>query len=189
MSHQDTAGNINAASIVASSSLSVTARGLVLSVHEFQAPTKSMESQDDEGEVRLGHRDRDSQNRGRTLTRTDLARAVVNWRNTVSLSDAKFLVDGVIEEVISALAEGHALRLRNFGSFLVRAKSARPGRDLRTGEVVPIAARKVAIFRASPKMRAAVNGEAPRQAPERRGEGPLATDKSRATGEVPSVRR
>ena len=172
MSHHDIARNISAASITTPLIRSLTAAGVVLSVHDSEAPVRPMGSQDNGCESPFDHHERDPKNRGRTLTRTGLARAVVNRQN-VSLSDARSLVDSIFEEIISALAEGQTLRLRNFGSFMGRTKTARPGRNPRTGAVHPITPRKVVTFRPSPKMRAAVNGEAHRLAPARRGDAPL----------------
>jgi len=172
MSHQKTARNISAASISTSVTHSVNAAGVVLSVHDSEAPARPMGSQDNGCESPLDHHERGAKNRRRSLTRTGLARAVVNRQN-VSLGDARSLVDSIFEEIISALAEGQTLRLRNFGSFMVRTKTARLGRNPRTGAVHPITPRKVVTFRPSPKMRAAVNGEAPWLAPEQRGDAPL----------------
>ena len=108
------------------------------------------------------HGSRDSR---RTLTRQALVSAIVDRCAGFSRSHAKWLLDAVIEEMIRALAFGKPLRFRNFGTFVIRAKSARPGRNPRTGANVPISARKVVVFRAAAHLKAAVNSPAPIKAP------------------------
>lgn len=137
------------------------------------APASLARLQDDQRRGRPDHHERVDEAGGRTLTRIGLARAIVSACDIFSLNDAKFMVDGVIEEVISALARGENVRLRNFGAFSVRLKAARPGRNPRTGTVVPISARKVVTFRASPNLRAVVNATEQQKILERRGDAPL----------------
>jgi integration host factor subunit alpha len=95
------------------------------------------------------------------LTRLDIALAVSDRCEGLSRRECKRLVDSVIEEMGSALIHGEILKLHDFGSFTVREKQQRTGRNPRTGAKVPIEARKVVAFRASPNMRALVNGDAP----------------------------
>ncbi len=95
-----------------------------------------------------------------TLTRQDIAQAVSFICRGLSQREAKRLVDGVIEEMTAALSRGETLKLHEFGSFLVRTKGERSGRNPRTGARVPIEPRKVVVFKASPNMKAAINGDA-----------------------------
>jgi integration host factor subunit alpha len=106
-----------------------------------------------------------------TLTRQDIALAIYERCEGLSRREAKRLVDSVIEEFVSTLARGETLKLHDFGSFVVRAKSQRAGRNPRTGETVPIQSRRVVVFKASPNMKATVNGESAEKdgaAPQRR---------------------
>ena len=95
------------------------------------------------------------------LTRQDIALAIANKCENVSKREAKRLVDGVIDEIVNTLTRGENLKLHDFGSFIVRSKGERAGRNPRTGAKVPIEPRQVVIFKASPNMKAVVNGEAP----------------------------
>jgi integration host factor subunit alpha len=102
------------------------------------------------------HRERGPQG---TLTRRDIALAIANQCENISKREAKRLVDGVIDEIVSTLTSGESLKLHDFGSFVVRGKAERAGRNPRTGERVPIEPRKVVVFKASPNMKAVVNGD------------------------------
>jgi integration host factor subunit alpha len=96
-----------------------------------------------------------------TLTRQDIALAIFDRVAGLSRREAKRLTDCVIDEMVSTLVSGETLKLHDFGSFLVREKHERSGRNPRTGAPVPIDARRVVVFKASPNMRAAVNGGPP----------------------------
>lgn len=100
-----------------------------------------------------------------TLTRQDIAFAIFERIPGVSRREAKRLTDCVIDEMVETLVSGETLKLHDFGSFVVRDKHERSGRNPRTGAPVPIEARRVVVFKASPNMRAAINGEvaAPRR--------------------------
>ena len=95
------------------------------------------------------------------LTRQDIALAVYDRCGGLSRRECKRLVDFVIEEMASTMIHGETLKLHDFGSFIVREKQQRTGRNPRTGAKVPIERRKVVVFKASPNMKAAVNGDAP----------------------------
>lgn len=96
-----------------------------------------------------------------TLTRQDIALAVFGRCEGLSRRECKRLVDLVIEQMSSTLIQGETLKLHDFGSFTVREKHPRIGRNPRTGAKVPIERRKVVVFKASPNLRSVVNGEAP----------------------------
>jgi integration host factor subunit alpha len=64
-------------------------------------------------------------------------------------SDAHALVDAFFELIMQALENGEAVRLSGYGCFQLRDKCARPGRNIKTGAAIPIAARRVVLFRAS----------------------------------------
>ena len=94
------------------------------------------------------------------LTRQDIALAIAIQCEDVSKREAKRLVDSVIDEIVTTLTRGENLKLHDFGSFIVRGKGERAGRNPRTGAKVPIEPRQVVIFKASPNMKAVVNGDA-----------------------------
>lgn len=109
-----------------------------------------------------------------TLTRQDIALAIHRRIEGMSCREAKRLTDLVIEEMAATLASGESLKLHDFGSFLVRIKRERAGRNPRTGEPVPIEARRVITFKASPNMKAAINGKAPPTKQKKRARGRVA---------------
>ena len=91
-----------------------------------------------------------------TVTRASLTEAV--WREVgLSREESERFVEAVIGEIAGALAAGEKLAIANFGRFAVHAKGARPGRNPKTGEPVPIAARRVVAFRASRKLKEGVD--------------------------------
>jgi integration host factor subunit alpha len=94
------------------------------------------------------------------LTRQNIAFAIANKCANVSKREAKRLVDSVINEIVKTLTRGENLKLHDFGSFIVRRKGERAGRNPRTGAKVPIGPRQVVTFKASPNMRAVINGDA-----------------------------
>jgi integration host factor subunit alpha len=113
-----------------------------------------------------------------TLTRQDIALAIHRRIEGMSCREAKRLTDLVIEEMAATLASGESLKLHDFGSFLVRIKRERAGRNPRTGEPVPIEARRVITFKASPNMKAAINGNIPLTKVKKRARGRLARQRS-----------
>ena len=77
--------------------------------------------------------------------------------DTVGLTckDCKALVESLFNTIRSTLAAGEDVKLSGFGNFTLRDKRPRPGRNPKTGEMVPIAARRVVTFRASQKVKEA----------------------------------
>ncbi|MCG8434324.1 MAG: integration host factor subunit alpha [Gammaproteobacteria bacterium] len=74
--------------------------------------------------------------------------------------EAKELVDLFFEEVRGALANGQQIKLSGFGNFDLRDKNQRPGRNPKTGEEIPITARRVVTFRPGQKLKARVEAYA-----------------------------
>ena len=70
--------------------------------------------------------------------------------------DAKEIVEAFFEEIRLSLERNESVRLSGFGNFELRDKDERPGRNPKTGEVVPVSARRVVTFRASRRLRARV---------------------------------
>jgi integration host factor subunit alpha len=95
----------------------------------------------------------------RTLTRADLTEAVFNAVG-LSRNDSAQMVEDILEEMCAALTRGETVKLSSFGTFQVRHKSERIGRNPKTGEEVPIAPRRVLVFRPSHVLKAQINGGA-----------------------------
>lgn len=85
---------------------------------------------------------------GKTLTRADLSEAVFR-KIGLSRTESAALVEMVLEEVCDTIASGEPVKISSFGSFLVRGKNERVGRNPKTGEEVPISPRKVTVFKPS----------------------------------------
>ena len=83
-----------------------------------------------------------------TLTRLDLSEAVFQEVG-LSRNDSSQLVESVLAHMSDALAKGEQVKISSFGTFSVREKSARVGRNPKTGEEVPIKPRRVLTFRPS----------------------------------------
>lgn len=93
---------------------------------------------------------------GRTLTRADLANSA-HERTGVPRAVAAEVLDQAIEEIVEALERGERVRLSSFGTFEVRRKNERVGRNPKTGEEVPIEARAVVTFRPSDVLKRYMN--------------------------------
>jgi integration host factor subunit alpha len=101
-----------------------------------------------------------------TLTKAELAERLFE-RIGLTKRECKALVDAFFDVLAQRLIAGEDVRISGFGQFLVRNKPPRPGRNPRTGQVVPIAARRVVTFHASPKLKAALQaGDANANAPD-----------------------
>jgi integration host factor subunit alpha len=85
---------------------------------------------------------------GQTITRADLSEAVYQEVG-LSRSESAELLEAVLGEIIQALAKGDTVKLSSFGTFSIRRKGRRIGRNPKTGEEVPIFPRKVLVFRPS----------------------------------------
>lgn len=88
----------------------------------------------------------------KTLTRMDLSEAVFREVG-LSRNESSQLVERVLEMMSDALVEGEQVKISSFGTFSVRAKTARVGRNPKTGEEVPISPRRVLTFRPSHLMK------------------------------------
>ena len=94
----------------------------------------------------------------RTVTRADLAEAVYQ-RVGLSRTESAELVEMVLSEMADALSRGEIVKLSSFGSFLVRSKGERVGRNPKTGVEVPITPRRVMVFKPSNILKSRVNGQ------------------------------
>jgi len=94
----------------------------------------------------------------RTITRAQLSEAVYQEVG-LSRNESADLLESVLSIVSGALAEGETVKISSFGSFSVRQKGQRIGRNPKTGEEVPILPRKVLVFRPSQVMKARINAK------------------------------
>ena len=92
----------------------------------------------------------------KTTTRSTLSEAV--FKNVgLSRNESANLVDSVFSEILMSLIKGDDVKIASFGTFIVREKKERIGRNPKTGEEVPITARSVVTFRASNVLKSKVN--------------------------------
>ena len=94
---------------------------------------------------------------GHTVTRAQLAEAVYQQVG-LSRNELAEFVELVIAEISRALEHGDVVKISSFGSFAVRHKGQRVGRNPKTGEEVPISPRRVLVFRASHTLKDHING-------------------------------
>ena len=90
-----------------------------------------------------------------TLTKAELAEMLFDQIG-FNKREAKDIVEGFFDGIRDALCTGDSVKLSGFGNFQLRDKPQRPGRNPKTGEVIPIAARRVVTFHASQKLKAVV---------------------------------
>ncbi len=92
----------------------------------------------------------------KTTTRSTLSEAV--FKNVgLSRNESSTLVDSVFGEILKSLIQGDDVKISSFGTFVVRQKKERVGRNPKTGQEVPITARSVVTFRASNVLKSKVN--------------------------------
>jgi integration host factor subunit alpha len=93
-----------------------------------------------------------------TLTKAELADLLFE-RLGLNKRESKEMVESFFELIHAKLVGGTDVKLSGFGNFQIRRKAPRPGRNPRTGEAIPIAARNVVTFHASHKLKSIVQGE------------------------------
>ena len=93
---------------------------------------------------------------GKTLTRADLAEAVFQ-KVGLPRNESAAIVEMVLREIVASLERGDTVKLSSFGSFGIRDKGQRIGRNPKTGKEVPITPRRVLVFRASNIMKQRIN--------------------------------
>ncbi len=92
----------------------------------------------------------------RTVTRSHLSEAVYQEVG-LSRNESAELVETVLREISNSLTQGEAVKISSFGSFSVRQKGQRIGRNPKTGQEVPILPRRVLVFRASNVLKLRIN--------------------------------
>ncbi len=93
------------------------------------------------------------------LTKADMAESLFNELG-LNKREARELVDLCFEELAASLAVGEQIKLSGFGNFYLRDKKERPGRNPKTGEKIPVAARRVVTFSPGNKLKARVEAYA-----------------------------
>jgi integration host factor subunit alpha len=96
---------------------------------------------------------------GKTVTRAELSGAVYQ-KVGLSRAESARLIEQVLEEIGDSLVAGKAVKLSGFGTFFVRSKGERVGRNPKTGVEAPIEQRRVMLFKPSEVLKAHMNGEA-----------------------------
>jgi len=91
------------------------------------------------------------------LTKADMVERLYDELG-LNKREAKDIVEMFFDEVRIALAQGEEVKLSGFGNFQLRDKSERPGRNPKTGLVIPVSARRVVTFRAGQKLKSLVEG-------------------------------
>ena len=93
---------------------------------------------------------------GKTITRAQLNEAVYQEVG-LSRNESSELVESILDQISDALAQGDMVKISSFGSFAVRQKGRRIGRNPKTGEEVPILPRRVLVFRPSHVLKERIN--------------------------------
>ena len=96
------------------------------------------------------------QNSSITITKIELAEAIFDQVG-LNKREAKEMIDSFFENIANHLERGVDVKISGFGNFQLRNKSARPGRNPKTGESIPISARRVVTFHASQNLKDAIN--------------------------------
>ena len=93
---------------------------------------------------------------GKTLTRAHLAEALVD-KVGLPRNESQDMVEIILKEISDSLAQGEQVKLSSFGSFGIRSKGERIGRNPKTGQEVPITPRRVLVFKPSNIMKDTIN--------------------------------
>ena len=93
------------------------------------------------------------------MTKRDLIEEVAQQYPRFSRRDAEVIVNAVFDSMTDALAKGERIEIRGFGSFIVKQRPSREGRNPRTGTVVSVAAKKVPLFKVGKELRLRVDDQ------------------------------
>jgi integration host factor subunit beta len=93
------------------------------------------------------------------MTRRDLIEEVVRLYPRFSRHDAEVMVKAVFESMTDALTKGERIEIRGFGSFVVKHRQAREGRNPKTGRVVPVEAKRIPFFKVGKELKLRVDGQ------------------------------
>jgi len=112
------------------------------------------------------------------MTKAELVEDVADAAE-LTKKDAERLVEIVFESIIESLNQGEKIELRGFGSFRVRERGARRGRNPKTGDPVNIPAKRVPYFKPGKELKELINGDGPQPAAASEGSAAVASDDSR----------
>jgi integration host factor subunit beta len=93
------------------------------------------------------------------MTKSELIARLAEQNPHLYLRDVERIVAAIFEEMASALARGHRVELRGFGAFSVKHRTARTGRNPRTGDTVRVAEKHIPFFKAGKELRERLNGK------------------------------
>jgi integration host factor subunit beta len=102
---------------------------------------------------------------GPAMTRRDLIEELVSLYPRFSRRDAEVIVKAVFRSMAEALTRGERIEIRGFGSFVVKQRNAREGRNPKTGRIVPVAAKRVPFFKVGKELKLRVDGKAGEPSP------------------------
>ena len=91
------------------------------------------------------------------MTKRDLIDEIVRLYPTYSRRDAEVIVNAVFDSMTDALRQGERIEIRGFGSFVVKSRRAREGRNPKTGEIVAVAAKRVPFFKVGKELKQRVD--------------------------------
>jgi integration host factor subunit beta len=94
------------------------------------------------------------------MTKRDLIDEIVRQYPAYSRRDAEVIVNAVFESMTEALCSGERIEIRGFGSFVVKHRRSREGRNPKTGEIVAVAAKRVPFFKVGKELKQRVDGDA-----------------------------
>ncbi len=93
------------------------------------------------------------------MIKSELIAALADENSHLTHKDVERVVSVIFESIIGALESGGRVELRGFGAFSVRSRSARPGRNPRTGDAVHVRAKHVPFFKSGKELRARLNAD------------------------------
>ena len=94
------------------------------------------------------------------MTKSELVELIASKQTQLSVKDVELAVKTIIEHMSQSLADGQRIEIRGFGSFSLHHRAARTGRNPKTGEEIPISARRVVTFKPGQKLKARVESYA-----------------------------
>ncbi|MFQ5683366.1 MAG: integration host factor subunit beta [Candidatus Binatia bacterium] len=95
------------------------------------------------------------------MTKRDLIDELNKKFPHLSHYDAEVIVNGIFDSIVKAMTDGERIEIRGFGSFLVKHRRAREGRNPKSGAVVSVAAKRVPTFKVGKELRLRVDGKEP----------------------------
>ena len=91
------------------------------------------------------------------MTKSDLIKSISEKVKNFTPKDVEVIVNSIFESMTETLAKGDGIEIRGFGSFKVKQRAARKGRNPKTGETIDVAAKKVPFFKVGKELKEMVN--------------------------------